>query len=136
MKKETTKKLIITIERGSDNYGAWAENVDGIYAAGDTVEEVKKDIDVAIELYKKYNDHIPEIIKDNFEIEYHFDTISFLQYYANIFSKAALSRITGINQKQLGHYASGLKKPRKPQVEKIDKALHQLATDLSQIHLV
>jgi hypothetical protein len=32
-------------------------------------------------------------------------------YYKRIFTNVALERITGINQKQLQHYATGLKKP-------------------------
>lgn len=78
----------------------------------------------AIELYKKYNDNIPSELQGDIEIEWTFDVQSFLRYYNDIFSKAALERITGINQKQLGHYSSGLKKPRKAQVKKTDNAIN------------
>lgn len=130
------KKLIVTIERGADDFGAWIEGVPGIYGEGSSMEEVKKSIQEAITLYKKYNAVIPECLLGELEFEYHFETESFLKFYANIFSKAALGRLTGINQKLLGHYASGLKKPRKPQVKKIDNAIHQLINDLKQVHLV
>lgn len=130
------KKLIVTIERGPDNFEAWMNDVPGIYGSGASMEEVKKNIQDAIALYKKYNAVVPGCLTGDFEFEYHFDTESFLKFYANIFSKAALERITGINQKLLGHYASGLKKPRKPQVEKIDNAIHRLIDDLKQVHLV
>ncbi|HBX19736.1 MAG TPA: hypothetical protein DEF88_04740 [Porphyromonadaceae bacterium] len=53
------------------------------------------------------------------------------------FSKAALSRMTGIHQKQLGHYyASGLKKPRPATIEKIENAVRQFVKDMNQVHLV
>ena len=131
------EKLIVIIERGAEDYGAWADNIPGIYASGDSVAEVKKDVEEAIRLYKENNTAIPECLQgEDIEIEYHFDTASFLDFYAKIFSKSALERITGINQKLLGHYAAGLKKPRKPQVEKIDKAMRQFIDDLSQVHLV
>ena len=67
-------KLIITIDRGPELYEAWAENIAGIYGIGESVSQVKDDILKAIELYKEFNDdeHIPEILKGNFDIEWHF----------------------------------------------------------------
>ena len=41
----------------SDSFGAYSENCEGIYAAGGTVEECKKDVEVAIALIKK---NLPE----------------------------------------------------------------------------
>jgi len=34
--------IIIKIEKGIDQYGAWVDGIPGIYGAGDTVKEVKK----------------------------------------------------------------------------------------------
>ena len=112
-------KLKVTIEKGPDLFGAWADNVPGIYGEGETVQETKENLLASIELYKKHNSTVPKE----------------LQYYSGIFTKAALERITGVNQKLLGHYASGLKKPRKAQVEKIESALHGFLNDISQVHL-
>ena len=128
----------VTIEKGADLFSAWAENIPGIYGEGESVKEVKEDILKAIALFKEHNDekNIPEELKGDYNIEWHFDVQSFLQYYSGIFTKAALERITGINQKQLGHYASGLKTPRKAQVEKIETALHNFFDDMRMVHLV
>jgi len=130
------KAIIIKIEKGTDQYGAWAEGIPGIYGAGDTVKEVKENILEAITLYKKYNEDIPEALKGNYEIKWEFDTASYLEYISVIFTKSGLEKITGINQKQLGHYSTGLKKPRKTQIEKIDTGIHKFMDDLMQIHLV
>lgn len=129
-------KLTVVIVKGNDQYAAWIEEIPGIYAAGDTVKDVKDDLKSSIEIYKNNNKQAPEVLLREYELIWQYDTASFLEYYSKIFSKAGLERITGINQKQLGHYASGLKKPRKPQIEKIDKAIRWLAEDLSQIHLI
>ena len=128
----------VTIEKGADLFSAWAENIPGIYGEGESVKELKEDIQKAIALFKEQNDekNIPEGLKGDYNIEWHFDVQSFLQYYSGIFTKAALERITGINQKQLGHYASGLKKPRKAQVEKIENALQRFFDDMRMVHLV
>lgn len=133
---ERMGKISVTIEKGTDLFGAWADNIPGIYGEGETVKETKESIWAAIALYKEYNDDIPSELEGDVEIEWHFDVQSFLQYFNGIFTKAALERITGINQKLLGHYASGLKKPRKTQVEKIETALQGFLDDMKMIHLV
>lgn len=47
------EKIIMNICASPDSFGAYSENCEGIYAAGDTVEECKKDVEVAIALIKK-----------------------------------------------------------------------------------
>ncbi|WP_303180390.1 type II toxin-antitoxin system HicB family antitoxin [uncultured Butyricimonas sp.] len=128
-------KIKVTIERGKDMFGAWAENVEGIYGAGDTVQETQKNIHEAIDLYKKYNTEIPDILQGNIEIEWRFDVRSLLEYYSGILTNAGLERITGINQKQLWNYANGVSKPRPTQVKKIETALHNLGRELIALSL-
>ena len=144
MKLKKTKKVIlkskiikIIIERSDDSFSAYAENVPGIYGQGDTVEEAKNAALAGIELLVKYNsdENIPNILKGNYEIIFKFDAESFLKFYKKIFTNAALERITGINQKQLQHYASGLKKPRQAQVKKIETAMHNLGKELMAVEL-
>jgi hypothetical protein len=64
-----------------------------------------------------------------------FDTESLLQYYKGIFNAPAFERLTGINQKQIHHYSSGLKNPREAQKKKIEKALHDLGEELLAVEL-
>ena len=132
------KTLKIIIERSADMFSAYAENVPGIYGGGDTVEEAKQSILDSIALLKEYNtpDNIPSLLKGDYSIVYHFDAESFLNYYKGIFTNAALEKITGINQRQLQHYSSGLKKPRQPQLRKIEDGLHRLAAELQSVELV
>ena len=77
----------------------------------------------------------PELLKGEYEIEFRYDVQSVLSYYANVFTKPALERLTGINQKQLHHYANGLRKPREPQRKKIENALHKLGAELLSVQL-
>jgi len=131
------KQIKIIIEKGKDHYGAYAEHVEGIYGGGDTPQEAKQSIVDAIELLKKYNkpEHIPAILKTKYKLIYKFDTESLLKYYKGIFTKAGLERITGINQRQIQHYSSGLKKPRVAQAKKIESALHKLGNELLAVEL-
>lgn len=131
------KKIKIIIERSDDSYSSYAENVPGIYGHGDTVEEAKQAALLGIDLLKKYNqgENIPPILKGDYEIVFKFDAESFLNFYKRIFTNAALERMTGINQKQFQHYASGLKKPRQAQVKKIETAMHSLGKELMSVEL-
>lgn len=132
-----TKQIRIIIEKTSDSYTSYAENVRGIYGHGDTVEEAKASALKGMELFKRYNErkYIPSILKGDYEIVFKFDAESFLNYYKKIFTLAALERMTGINQKQFQHYASGLKKPRAAQVKKIETAMHDLGRELMAVEL-
>jgi len=131
------EKLIIQIGASSDHFGGFAENCDGIYGVGDTVESCKSNVLEGLKLLLINSDQnsLPEILKGEYEIEYHYDVQSILNYYANVFTKPALERLTGINQKQLHHYATGLKKPREIQRKKIETALHRLGDELLSIRL-
>jgi predicted RNase H-like HicB family nuclease len=131
------KTIIIIIEKSSDYYDAYAENCEGIYGAGDTAEAAKKDVLTGLELFvnSRDRDELPEILKEEYEIVYRYDVQSFLNYYNKIFTNVALERITGINQKLMHHYATGLKKPRPAQCRKIVNALHRLGEELQAVEL-
>ena len=128
------KQIKIIIERSKDMFTAYAENVEGLTGAGDTVAEAKQAILDCIDIVKELDD-TPKALQGNFELVYKFDTQSFLNYYKGIFTNSALERITGINQRQIQHYASGLKKPRPSQTHKIQTALHQLGAELMAVEL-
>ena len=130
------KTIRIVIEKSSDSYGAYAENVPGIYGAGDTVEECKQSILDAIETVKSFDENqIPKVLKGEYNLVYRFDAESFLQYYKGVLSNPAIERITGINQKLIYQYSTGLKKPRPAQRKKIEQGLHRLANELLSIEL-
>lgn len=126
----------IVIEKTSDFYSAYAENVEGIYGAGATVQKTKVSVLKSLELYVKYNKKkLPKILQGDYSVKYRFDAQSLLNYYKGIFTNASLEKITGINQKQIQHYASGLKKPRELQKRKIQTGLRNLAKELQSIEL-
>jgi hypothetical protein len=130
------KKIKVVIGRSKNHYGAYAENVDKIYGGGDTIEDVKKSVYECIENVKSFDDkNIPAALKGEYEIEWKLDVGSFLKYYKGIFSQTGIAKITGINEKLLNHYASGIKKPRPAQAKKIEAALHKLGNELLAVKL-
>jgi len=131
------KTIIIIVGASSNHFGAYAENCPGIYGAGDTAEEAKENALKGLELFvdSREKKDLPAILQDDYNIVYKYDTQSLLNYYNKIFSNVALERLTGINQKLLHHYSSGLKKPRYTQRKKIESALHNLGKELLAVEL-
>jgi len=129
----------VIIERAENNYSAYLDGIDGIVITGSSVDEIKAKMLEAIEaLVEECNElgcEIPEELKGDYELIFKMDVESLLDFYSGIFSKAGLERITGINQKQLWHYASGGRKPRQEQVLKLESALHKLGEELLSINL-
>lgn len=130
-------KLIINICASSDSFGAYAENCEGVYAAGDSVKAVKQDVLDVIEMLKEEwpEEEQPQPIREGWEIEWHYDVQSLLRYYEGVITNAALERLTGINRKQLWNYSHGVSKPRKEAVKKIENALHSLGQELIELTL-
>ena len=129
--------LIVNICASSDSFGAYAENCEGVYAAGDSVKEVKENVLEAISLLREFRpeSELPAPIKENWPIEWRYDVQSLLKYYEGIITNAALERLTGINKKQLWNYSHGVSRPRKDAKEKIEKALHSLGHELLEFSL-
>ena len=130
-------EVFVRIGRTKNNFAACVEGLDGFVCTADSFEELKKEVVLGIEFHIKglleYGDAVPEVFKLDYVLVYKWDVDSLLDYYKGIFTKAALERITGINQAQLGHYAAGRSKPRKQQIMKIEKALHKLGEELCTI---
>ena len=131
--------LHAVIERTETNYGAYVEEIDGVGGLGNTLAEVKERLKEGLVVLKEacedYGDPVPEELQGPYEIVFRMDTRSFLQMYCKIFTKSALERLTGINQKQLWHYANGKSTPRPAQVKKIETALHRLGEELLSLEL-
>jgi predicted RNase H-like HicB family nuclease len=130
------KTVRAILSKGTDDFGAWLEDLKGVYGAGDTPGEALDSLKESMALYVKHNADAPAWLKNGtYRMRYKFDAESILTYYKGIFTNAALERITGINQKQIQHYASGIKKPRPEQLRKIEIAFRKLGTELTSVEL-
>ena len=131
------EKLIIVIERSSDHFGAYSENCDGIYAAGDSLDAVKTDTFDAIRILKENlpDTQWPVILKGDFEVEWKIDVPSFLEYYSKYMSLAGMEKMTGVNQKQLSNYLNHRSVPRPRQTKRIRDGIHRFAEELLSITL-
>ena len=133
------KTVEVIVENAGNNLSAYIEGAP-VITVGNDVKEIEKNMKEAVELYlescKEMNITPVEILQGEFTLKFKIDAATFINYYSSIFTKAALSRITGINERQLWHYAAGVHKPRKQQLEKIQKGINALTEELAAINLL
>lgn len=133
------KRITVIIERAEGNFSAYVREVDGITATGKSIDEIKTSIIEAVTEFvaacKELNCEISEELLGDYDISFELDIQSLLAIYEGIFTKSGLEKLTGINQKQLWHYAKGISKPRQAQRQKIENALHRLGSELVSLSL-
>ena len=128
-------KVIVNVAKTPEGYSAsidilpgWVLGTRGSF--GEFKKELRESVDIFIEWAKEDDEDYPDIFNSEYVFEYKFNVESLLYCYSGILSRSALSRLTGINQKQLGHYACGRSRPRQAQKIKITEALHRLGDEL------
>ena len=132
------EKVIVNVAKTPQGYSAsidilpgWALGATGSF--DDFKKELQESIDIHIEWAKEDGDDYPTVFDGEYEFVYNFDVESLLYCYEGIFTRSAISRLTGINQKQLGHYACGRSRPRPEQRMKITTALQKLGKELMAV---
>jgi hypothetical protein len=98
-------------------------------------EKIREAIAFHVECSLKDKDSVPEIFKGPYELGFILTTEALLEAYIGIFTKAALSRVTGINERHLWHYAAGVRKPRRAQAKRIEEGIHKLGRELLTIQV-
>lgn len=130
------EKIIVNIT-WLDNYGAYSDTINGCVATHKTIEGVKQAYKEALELHlqgmKKDGEDMPEALQGDYELCFIPNAQALLHNYDGILTRAAISRITGINEKQLGHYIQGIRNPRKEQRDRIVLGLRKLGNELASV---
>lgn len=132
------EEVIISTSRTERGYSGSCELLPGwvVSFTGDFssfIEYVKESIVFYVECAKEDHEEYPEVFDHVYELLFKMDIQSLLYCYDKILTRAALSRLTGINERQLGHYICGRSKPRPAQSGKIVNALHALGKELQAV---
>lgn len=132
-------KITALIEKGLDGkFSVFIADKDypyGVIGTGNTVKEAMDDFMAGYQEMKEYVESTGAAFVES-EITYKYDIPSFLQDYAYAFSLAGLERITGVNQKQLGHYISGFRKPSEKTIRRIESGLHDFSRQLASVQFI
>lgn len=132
------EKVLVRVGKTLEGYSASIDILPGwILGKTGNFNEFKKELQESVEIFiqwaKEDNDEYPAIFDGEYEFEYKFDIESLLSCYQSILSLAAISRITGINQRQLSHYSCGISRPKKKQETKIINGFHQLGNEFLSV---
>lgn len=130
-------KLHVEVSWTEDNFcGAWIDGHDGVVlVTAKTFLNFKKDMAESIRLHIQGcvddGDSFPEyLVNGDYDIEYDLDAAALIRTAETYTTMSVISRISGINQKQLSHYANGVKHPRPVQIAKIKSALAFIGSQL------
>lgn len=119
-----------------NNYGA-STDVVAIVVADKTLEGLKEAFEESFQLHIQSmvedGDELPDVLKGEYELKFVLSARALLHSYDGILTRAAVSRLTGINEKQLGHYMQGIRNPRKEQRDRIISGLHKLGKELESV---
>jgi predicted RNase H-like HicB family nuclease len=119
------------------NYGAYSEEVSGCVATHKTLEGVKQAYIKALEFHleglHKDGDEIPVVMQGKYRLDFVLNVRALLHYFEGVLTRSALSRVTGINERQLGHYITGHRKPRPEQRKKIVEGLHRIGKEINSV---
>jgi len=133
------EKVIVEVSFTGNNYSAHIPILPGCVVTGNSLVEIRKHIEEIVPFHiegtKEDNDEYPSIFDGEYEFIYKLSTDALLNEFSGIFTKSALSRLTGINERQLWHYAAGVRHPRQIQRQRIVKGLHKLGKELLTVEL-
>ena len=135
------EKIKVSISWSGNNYCANAQGdyMNGVIAATyKTLEGVKQEFQSALQFHiegcLEDGDELPEwLAKGDYEVEYITEVSALLHSLDGILTRSAISRVSGINERQIGHYASGHRTPRLPQREKIITGIHRISKELASV---
>ena len=129
------EKIVVNIS-WQDNYGASNDDVPGCVATHKTLDGIKEAYKSALEFHLEglvEDDEIPEKLKGDYELVFKLDVHALLNHYKGVITFSALSEVTGINKKQLGHYAQGHRKARPEQRDKIVKRIREIGKEFISV---
>ena len=114
------EEVVISTSRTEKGYSGSCELLPGWVVAfsGDFsgfIDYVRESIDFFVDCAKEDKEEYPAIFDQSYSLVFKMDIQSILYCYDKILTRAALSRLTGINERQLGHYICGRSKPRPAQ---------------------
>ncbi len=125
------EKIIAKIGYTEHNYSGVIELPNEVIAVTNkTLEGIKKDFAETLEFSKQTyiedNEPLPECLQGDYELDFQLEVSALLQSLSGVLTRSALARVTGINEKQLGHYMTGHRKPRADKRRKIIDGIHQI----------
>ncbi|HRN46716.1 MAG TPA: hypothetical protein PK110_02535 [Niabella sp.] len=133
------KKIKVLVEWSGDNFSAGTGEINGmVFATGKSLDDVKEKFTEAFKFHIEGSlsdgDKLPAyIVNGKYKFEYELQASAMLHLADGLITRSALSRVTGINEKQLSHYLTGHRKARLKQNEKIALGIKTINKQINHI---
>lgn len=131
------KKVKVFIEKGKDGlFTAYMDDTPLSYSCIGTGKTVSETIADFKNGYKEMKSFYLESGRNFEEVDfvfYYANTVTFLHALKDYFKLEGISKITGINPAQLGHYIQGVKKPSPSTEKKIREGVLQSLAEIQSI---
>ena len=139
VKNQEMAKVKINVD-WDGNYGAApADEHIACVVTAKTFEELKREMAEALRLHiewmKEEGDDIPAEFTGAYELDFELTGRALVHCAETLVSRAALSKASGINERQLGHYSTGVSVPRPRQIERMREGLRTIIAQLSVLSL-
>ena len=137
------KKIKVMVEWVDNNFSGGTAQVNGVVmATGKTLEGVEDSFRQAFEFHiegfkKGGNKLLGYIVDNNYELAFKLEASAMLHLADGLISRSAISKATGINEKQLSHYLTGHRVAREAQNEKIAAGIIKISKQVNTLsHIV
>jgi len=130
-------KIIVLVDY-TDNYAASPLSPEvACLSTGRTLDEVQANMKDALQFHldglQEDGFAVPDELVGPWDFEWRLSTRALLHYTEGLVSRSAIAKITGINQQQLTHYASGYRKPRPAMSLRIRDGVRKIAQELAAV---
>jgi hypothetical protein len=131
------EKLKVLINKAGEGVSANIPELDGFVISRPSIAALKKDIreSVCFHIEGLYPEEHAPWMEGDFDFEFVFcDIPSLISGYGDTMNQSHLARIAGMNESQMRQYVSGIKKPSKKVLQRIEEGLHRYADEIQNIH--
>jgi predicted RNase H-like HicB family nuclease len=124
------------------NYSATTDDYDRlngiVIATGATFEELQKEFESALKFHIEGcladGDSFPEwVLSGCYQVEYELAVSALLHRLDGVLTRSAIARVSGINERQIGHYASGIRNPRPEKRKQLINGIQQISKELATV---
>lgn len=137
MEMEEKRQVLATIERSETGYGAFIDEVPGVAVTGDTIEEIKESLALALKMQVEGmiedGEAVPEKLRGEYELSFKMDVESFFKWMGSVVQQTGLAKLVRLNRSLVAQYASGTKYPSASQRKKLENGIHKLGEELLSI---
>ena len=136
------KKIKVQVEWSDKNFSAGSGEINGVViATGKILEEVKINFKKAFQFHiegaLEDGDKLPKnIVRGKYEFNFELGASAMLRLADGLISRSAISKASGINEKQLSHYLTGHRRAQAAQNEKIAAGIIKISKRINELSAI